>query len=196
MLQHYSLINKVFILTALYFVVGFTAYLLCSVLFSSENIFTTLAVNFLLCWDLMLVGFFFFQAFKYIRFPSSFYEKRKIETELWFKLLGVQIFRIVLINSFFKKLNTRVYLKGRGKAYYKIFIEETKQSETSHMFSFLATFILQVIFFYHECFNDFIVLSTFSIVFNIYPILLQRKNRFLMLKTHKYLCWYRDLIFY
>jgi hypothetical protein len=26
--------------------------------------------------------------------------------------------------------------------------------------------------------------------------LLQRKNRFLMLKTHKYLCWYRDLIFY
>ena len=187
MLQNFSLISKIFVLITIYVVVVVLAFLFCKILFSSENIFTTLVVNFLLCWDLMLVGFFFFQAFKYIRFPSSFYQKRRIETDLWFNLLGVQIFRLVLINSFFKRLNTRVYLKERGRAYHKVFIEETKQSETSHMLSFFATFIAQLIFLYHECFDDFIVLTIFSIVFNIYPMLLQRKNRFYMLKKHKYL---------
>ncbi len=187
MLQNFSLISKIFVLIAIYIVVGVIAFLLCNVLFSSDNIWTTLALNFLLCWDLMLVGFFFFQAFKYIRFPYSFYEKRRIETDLWFNLLGVQIFRLVLINSFFKRLNTRVYLKGRGKAYHKVFIEETKRSETSHMVSFFTTFIAQLIFLYLECFDDFIVLTIFSVVFNIYPMLLQRKNRFSMLKKNKYL---------
>ena len=187
MLQQFNLFAKLSILIALYFGIGLVAYFLYETALSNDNLFIALGVNFIQCWNFILVGFFFFQTFKYVRLPKAFYRKRKIETEIWFNILGVHFFRWILVNSFFRKLNKRVYLKGKNKAYFKIFIEETKQSETSHLFSFLATFIVQGVFVYQSQLDDFLYLTTFSIVFNIYPMLLQRKNRFSIQKKYAHL---------
>ena len=98
---------KVLILLFLYsgvFFIGSQLYLMA---ISSKSLLEVIGINFIICWDLILVGFFFFQAFKYFRLPQFFYRKRKMETELWFKLLGVPFFRWVLVNSFFRHLNNK-----------------------------------------------------------------------------------------
>lgn len=187
MLQHFNILAKILILMFIYLGIGLLAFYMYEIALSNNNIFIAAVVGFIQSWNLILVGFFFFQAFKYARLPISFYQKRKIETELWFNILGVQVFRWVLVNSFFRKLNKRVYLKGKNKSYLKIFIEETKQSETSHLFSFIATLIVQGFFIYQKQIDDFLFLTIFSILFNIYPMLLQRKNRFSIQKKYDHL---------
>ena len=136
--------------------------------------------NFLLVWDLMLVGFLFFQTFKYVRMPKSFYLRRKYETKKYFKYLGVNLFRLLLINSFFRHLNNRVYLKGKAKNYLLTFIEETKQSETSHIISGIFPLSIQLLYLKYGLIEHFIWLSIFNIILNLYPLLLQRMNRFNM----------------
>ena len=137
-------------------------------------------LNFLQVWDLMLVGFLFFQTFKYVRMPKSFYLQRQYETRKYFKYLGVNIFRFLLINSFFRHLNNRVYLKGKAKDYLLTFIEETKQSETSHIISGIFPLSIQLLYLKNGLIEHFIWLSIFNIILNLYPLLLQRMNRFNM----------------
>ena len=116
--------------------------------------------------------------------PSKFYEKKKYETEKYFRFLGVHIFRLILINSFFRHLNNRVYLKGRPKEYLLTFIEETKQSETSHIISGIFPLIIQLLYLKYSLLEHFIWLTIFNILLNLYPFLLQRMNRFNMIKKH------------
>ncbi len=136
--------------------------------------------NFLQVWDLMLVGFLFFQTFKYVRMPKSFYLQRKYENKKYFKYLGVNLFRLLLINSFFRHLNNRVYLKGKAKNYLLTFIEETKQSETSHIISGIFPLSIQLLYLKYGLIEHFIWLNIFNIILNLYPLLLQRMNRFNM----------------
>mgnify|MGYP006113444383 CR=1 FL=1 len=101
MLQQFNLFAKLSILIALYFGIGLVAYFLYETALSNDNLFIALGVNFIQCWNFILVGFFFFQTFKYVRLPKAFYRKRKIETVSWFNMLGVHFFRWILVNSFF-----------------------------------------------------------------------------------------------
>ena len=125
--------------------------------------------------------FIFFQTFKYVRMPSNFYLQRNYETKRYFKYMGVNIFRLLLINSFFRHLNNRVYLKGRAKDYLLTFIEETKQSETSHIISGIFPLSVQLLYLKYGLIEHFIWLSIFNLILNLYPFLLQRMNRFNML---------------
>lgn len=127
----------------------------------------------------VLFFFFFFNAFKYCRLSSSYYKRQPFEHESYFRSLGVLVFRYVLVRSFFRYANQRVYLKGRGKAYINVFLEETKQSETSHLFALIVTMVIQVAHLSQHLFKHFWFVSLFSVMFNLYPILLQRRNRFL-----------------
>tara|TARA_Y100000385_G_C12711634_1_gene474837 strand:+ start:205 stop:483 length:279 start_codon:yes stop_codon:yes gene_type:complete len=74
-------------------------------------------------------------------------------------------------------LNKRVYLKGKPSSYLRVFIEETKQSETSHVISIIFTLSIQLLYLKYDFWVHFYSLSTFTIIFNVYPLLLQRMNR-------------------
>jgi hypothetical protein len=178
MFNHLSIYLKFPILIISYAVVYFLAVYFYKSSLHYEQWWLGIVLNFAQAWNLILTGFLFFQTFKYVRLPKNYYLKRRFETEIFFRFLGVPGFRYILVNSFFKQLNKRVYLKGRTKDYIKVFKEETRQSETSHLISLLFTLIVQ--YFYiinHEWFH-LVTLSIFSILFNVYPMLLQRKNRF------------------
>jgi hypothetical protein len=145
-----------------------------------DNQFIVAALTFLQCWNLVLVGFLFFQTYKYVRFPDFAYRQLPFETPLYFKILGLNTFQFLLVNSFFRHLNPRVYLKGRTREYMKIYFEETRQSETSHWFSMAPTLVVQILFLYQGMLSYFLWLTAWTIIFNLYPLLLQRKNRFLL----------------
>jgi hypothetical protein len=178
MINHLSIYLKIPILIICYIVVYFLAVYFYQLSLSNKQWWWVIAFNFAQVWNLILTGFLFFQTFKYVRLPASYYSKKYFESERFFRFLGVPAFRYVLVNSFFKKLNKRVYLKGRSKDYVKVFSEETKQSETSHLISLTFTLIIQYFYFANNQWSHLIALTVFSILFNIYPMLLQRKNRF------------------
>ena len=175
-----NLYQKIIALCLLYTIVFSISFYLYK--FSMEAITSRkiILLNFLQVWDLMLVGFLFFQTFKYVRMPKSFYLQRQYENRKYFKYLGVNIFRFLLINSFFRHLNNRVYLKGKAKDYLLTFIEETKQSETSHIISGIFPLSIQLLYLKNGLIEHFIWLSIFNIILNLYPLLLQRMNRFNM----------------
>ena len=142
------------------------------------NMFLSAVILFCITWSIIFFAFMIFQTFKYFRFPMYYYKRRKIESELFFKSIGVPIFRKILINSFFRYLNRRVYLKGKKGDRFVKFMEETKQSETSHFISLVITIGIQILLSIDNRFYDFWILLFFNMIFNFYPILLQRMNRF------------------
>ena len=158
--------QKIITLCLLYAIVFSMSFYLFKFSIQSITTWEIILFNFLQVWDLMLVGFLFFQTFKYVRMPNNFYLQRKYETKKYFKYLGVNIFRLLLINSFFRYLNNRVYLKGRAKDYIFTFIEETKQSETSHIISGVFPLSIQLLYLKYGLIENFIWLSIFNVVFN------------------------------
>jgi hypothetical protein len=135
-----------------------------------------------LTWLIIFYFFMFFQTFKYVRIQRSYYLKRKFESFTYFKFLGVPVFRIILINSFFRYFNSRVYFKGKGSGRLKVFVEETRQSETSHLFAFITTLPFQVYLVVKGDVMSAGLIMLWSTLFNIYPMLLQRMNRFYIQK--------------
>ena len=175
-----NLYQKIIALCLLYTIVFSISFYLFKYSMEAMTSREIILFNFLQVWDLMLVGFLFFQTFKYVRMPKSFYLQRKYENKKYFKYLGVNLFRLLLINSFFRHLNNRVYLKGKAKNYLLTFIEETKQSETSHIISGIFPLSIQLLYLKYGLIEHFIWLSIFNIILNLYPLLLQRMNRFNM----------------
>lgn len=153
----------------------------------SDNI-VKISISFIQIWVIILYGFFIFNIFKNLRLPRSYYRIRKIETKRFYDLLLVPAFQFILVNSFFKYLNPRVYVKGRKKDYIITYHKETKQSETSHLLTITLTLFIQGLYLYNGEILLFISLTIFTLIFNLYPILLQRKNRMLLeAKFSKYL---------
>lgn len=169
---------KLIITILSFFLAGIVGWFVYSTFIASEAILVGIAMLFILTWLIIFCAFIFFQCFKYFRFPTGYYLKRRIESERFFLVLGVNLFRVILINSFFRLLNPRVYIKGEGREKFLRFIEETKQSETSHVFAFIGTILLQSLLFVQGYNWSSIALLFFNVLFNVYPILLQRMNRF------------------
>jgi|LakMenE18May11ns_1017448.scaffolds.fasta_scaffold9938094_2 hypothetical protein len=142
----------------------------------TTNFFLLFPLTFLLYFGTMAYGFFYFHAFPTHRISPSYYRKKKIESLEFYKTLGVEFFRNRLINSPFKKLNQRVYLKGR-KDYIAVFLEETKRSETSHLIGLLIGLFFHLVFILNNAVIAFSCSVFFNLVMNLYPILLQRFNR-------------------
>ena len=184
MFYRLNFFQKITTLCLLYAIVFSISFYLFKFSIEATSSWEIILFNFLQVWDLMLVGFLFFQTFKYVRMPENFYLKKKYETKKYFKYLGVNLFRLLLINSFFRHLNNRVYLRKKAKDYIVIFIEETKQSETSHIISGIFPLSIQLLYLKYGLLEHFIWLSVFNIILNIYPLLLQRMNRFNMLIKH------------
>ena len=177
MFYRFSFIQKVILLFLCYSIIGITCFFLFKISLSFTNTFSILLIQFIQSWNLMLIGFLLFQAFKSYRFSKQFYQAKKFETLLFYRLMGVTLYKSFLVNSFFRHLNNRVYLKGSPKKYLLQFMEETKQSETSHIFSMICTLFVQFTYLISGLWEHAFWLSIFSILLNLYPILLQRMNR-------------------
>jgi len=148
--------------------------------FLTENIPAKIVLSFLLCLIPIIIAFTLYQNFKGFRFNRRVYIKRGYESNFFFKLIGVPLYQYILVNSFLKHANPRVYLNGRKREYIKIYHEETKQSETSHLLSLFGTWPIQIIYITEGQYLMFFTLTLFTVLFNFYPIQLQRMNRFVL----------------
>lgn len=142
-------------------------------------------LQFGITWTIILFGYIFYKIFKEdkIRLPSDYYRKKEVENPRIYNLLGVPRFRYLLTHTFFKYANQRIYMKGRGRAYLKEIWDETRQSETSHIFTGFLTFLLIFIYLIQSSWVNAFILLIFNFIFNIYPVLLQRHTRIFILEA-------------
>ena len=77
--------QKIITLCLLYAIVFSMSFYLFKFSIQATTTWEIILFNFLQVWDLMLVGFLFFQTFKYVRMPSKFYLQRKYETKKYFE---------------------------------------------------------------------------------------------------------------
>lgn len=168
---------KPLVLLGVYFILYvLTVFFINSILLTA-SIIVEIGAAFALIWTLMLVGFFFYQTYKKVYLPKKYYSPKSFENAEFYERLGIVFFQYCLVNSFFKYMNPRVYLKQRGRQYLELFYNETKQSETSHIISGLVTLAVQFLFFYWGEYTAAISLTIFTVIFNVYPFFLQRYNR-------------------
>lgn len=175
-----NIVLKIILLICIWGLLLLVSIYLFNLSISYVNYFLKLVSILGLCLDLMLSGFFLYQIFKDIRFPAFVYKIRRFETEKLYRLLGVELFQFILINSFMRYGNPRVYLKGKGREYIKIYHEETKQSEGSHYIAILFTLPYFGFYLVDKHYLLFLLLFGFCIFFNAFPSMLQRKNRLIL----------------
>lgn len=178
MFNNLSLPLKILVLAVVYSLAAIAEYYIFNAASELDHFILVMMSTFMECWVLILFGFTFFQTFKTFRFPDRFYKRKKFETDKYFKSIGMDVFHYLLTHSFFQYLNRRVYIKGNKREYFKVFYEETKQAETSHFFSLIPTTAIQIMYLINGEYLVLFWLCYWSLFFNIYPILLQRKNRF------------------
>lgn len=172
-----SLYIKPLVLLLVYGTIAFLTYVFVSLCIYSSNPLIEILLAFALVWNLMLVGFFFYQTYKRVYLPKSYYSQKRFESRLFYERLGISFFQYCLVNSFFRHLNPRVYLKEKGRHYLELYYLETKQSETSHIISGFVTLGVQMWLFYNTEYVAAVALTVFTIIFNLYPYFLQRYNR-------------------
>ena len=175
-----NIVLKIILLICIWGLLHLISIYLFNLSISYVNYFLKLVSILGLCLDLMLSGFFLYQIFKDIRFPAFVYKIRRFETEKLYRLLGVELFQFILTNSFMRYGNPRVYLKGKGREYIKIYHEETKQSEGSHYIAMLFTLPYFGFYLLDRHYLLFLLLCGFCIFFNAFPSMLQRKNRLIL----------------
>jgi hypothetical protein len=168
---------KPFVLIGLYLIIFYLGLFFVKIVLNSASYLVAILCAFVLVWNLMLVGFLLFQTYKNIRLPKTYYRPKAFESKQLYEFLGIRFFQYCLVHSFFRHMNPRVYLKNKGRHYLEVYFEETKQSETSHIFSGIVTGVVQIYFFIAQEWVAGVSLTVFSIIFNLYPFMLQRYNR-------------------
>lgn len=97
----------------------------------------------------------------------------------FYKLLGLNFFTFCLKNSFFRHFNKKIKLTKRPTGIQvNDLINEITLSEICHVFGFLFVLIFQILVFIKtERFHVLVFASIFNIIFNVYPVLLQERNK-------------------
>ncbi|GMQ29760.1 hypothetical protein [Algoriphagus confluentis] len=117
--------------------------------------------------------------------PNPYYQiKNAKRLNRIYSLLGVPLFRIFLLKTFYRTADNKKYFNGT-KTGLKQFDYHTKQSEFGHLVAFILLFGISLIL----GIKGHITLSLWTlginIIFNFYPIVLQRKHRIVVQRLVK-----------
>ncbi len=143
------------------------------------GVFTTLGLAAIL--NLFITGIFAFVGFAYktsMLLPNSYYAINKPEIlKKIYKLLGIKYFKWFLLKIFWgKKENKAKYFNG-SKSGLEQFDFQTRQSEFGHLGAVIIVTVVSILLFYKSHFTLAIITLTINLIFNLYPIILQRMHR-------------------
>ncbi|MGJ8593403.1 MAG: hypothetical protein ACSHXF_12700 [Aquaticitalea sp.] len=141
------------------------------------TIFSAIAFNLFITGTVAFLGF-VYPTSKLI--PNSYYQiKQPKKLNTWYKSLGVEYFRFFLLKTFYRNDNNKKYFNG-SKSGIIAFDYNTKQSEFGHLIAFCMICLVSIILLLKGHINTFIWIQPINILFNFYPIILQRKHRIIV----------------
>ena len=174
--------GKKILFTAISLVLMYNTYKLTTVFFVLPpekfslfaEIISAVALNFLTTGVVAFLGF----VYPTNRILSADYYKIKNPRTInsWYKILGVEYFRIFLLSTFYRKKDNKKYFNGT-KSGILLFEYNTRQSEFGHLIALILVFSLSLIVLWNGHKDIFIWMQPLNIILNFYPILLQRKHR-------------------
>ena len=140
----------------------------------------TANVAIVIALNLFITGVFAFFGFAYPTskiMPHSYYQiKNPTLLRKIYKLLGVHYFKIFLLLTFYRKKENKKYFNGTKSGLIN-FDYQTKQSEFGHGASFVVIQLISIPLLLKGHFVIIIVATIINVLFNFYPIILQRKHR-------------------
>jgi hypothetical protein len=131
--------------------------------------------------NLFITGVFAFPGFIFLTnklLPNSYYQiKNPKQLTTIYSLLGVKLFKWLLIEFYWgKKKNRKKYFNG-FKNGLENFDTQTKQSEFGHLASFNVILIVSIFLVAKGHIALFFLTTLINIIGNIYPVILQRHHR-------------------
>ncbi len=169
-------------LTLLSCILAYNSYKLLAIFFklSSNSFSLTAIIASAVAFNLLITGSFAFLGFVYPTsklLPNTYYQIKYPERlKSIYKWLGVEYFKYFLLLTFYRKNDNKKYFNG-SKAGIFLFDYNTRQSEFGHLLAFFTILILSLILLYAGHKSVFIWIQPMNIIFNLYPIILQRKHR-------------------
>ncbi|MEX2597438.1 MAG: hypothetical protein WEC59_10965 [Salibacteraceae bacterium] len=128
---------------------------------------------FALVWMVMLVVLLAFRIQCGFPYPESIKHFKSWETKTFYHRFGVRQFRWILLHSPFKYANGTIYLKqARGRIALERLLLKMEEAEWAHIINAVFVFIASIVMWQLTLW-----LILWNIVFNIYPIFLQRYHR-------------------
>lgn len=113
----------------------------------------------------------------------------------FYHFLAIDVFVYCLKNSFFKHFNNRIRItRAPGIAEINELLNQITVAEICHLFGFGIVLIFQIIAAVYWGSTDVVLYSSlFNLIFNVYPILLQERNK-LRLRNFSSNCNQRGLL--
>lgn len=169
-------------LTFISFILAYSTYKFLTIFFKLQpDQFSNFAIFIsAFALTLMTTGVIAFLGFVYPTsklLPDSYYQiKNPKKLNRLYKVLGVELFRWVLLRTFYKSDNNKKYFNGT-KSGIMLFDHNTKQSEFGHLTAFVLIFIISLVLLGEGHHHVFLWIWPLNMLLNIYPIVLQRKHR-------------------
>ena len=110
--------------------------------------------------------------------PSNYYQiHHPKRLKKWYKKLGVESFRKFLLATFWKKKEQQQKFFNGKISGLRVFEIQTKKAEFGHLLPFILISLISIYFVLLQKWWIFLFTLLVNIIFNFYPILLQRHHR-------------------
>ncbi len=101
-----------------------------------------------------------------------------IKDDLFYKILGINMIRWLVSKTYWKYANPHFIIKKRpGVAELLAMRSEMTNAEISHLAGFVIVGVVSVFLLINQKLEFSIILTIMNILFNLYPALLQQKNK-------------------
>lgn len=126
----------------------------------------------------MIIGIGINELIKKREFYKSISDLIFIKNDSIYKLIGIKYIKWLVYKTFWKNVNTKLIMKKRPSLVeLNLLKQEMIYAEISHLIAFIFTSLISVIILMYEQFEFGALLTTTNIFFNLYPSLLQQKNK-------------------
>lgn len=113
---------------------------------------------------------------------SFFYSVKNFEITKnvrFYKILGLDFFTYCVKNTFFRHCNTKIKISKKPDINeIDKLLDEITISELCHIFGFIFVLVFQITALILGLYDMFFSSILFNIIFNVYPVLLQERNKF------------------
>jgi len=126
----------------------------------------------------MLFGMGVNELIKKKEFYESISNLEFIKNEIIYKFIGIKYIKWLVYKTFWKNFNTKLKIKSKPNLNeLSLLKREMTYAEISHLVGFLFVLIISLILLIKKEIEFGIILIISNVIFNLYPSLLQQKNK-------------------
>lgn len=126
----------------------------------------------------MVIGIAINELIKKRKFYKNISNIELIKSRLVYQIIGISIIKWLVTKTFWRKINPKLILKKKiGLTELRNLSTEMTYAEISHLIGFILVILFSVTSIIYAEIEFGIILMITNVIFNLYPALLQQKNK-------------------